>query len=73
MSSDLIVSCDGAIERGVNVENARNAAEAGDNALLLGEDGGGSALIGIDAGVAGGIARGAVLGERVLQNGRDAS
>src|ERR1700721_1020436 len=70
---DFVVRSDGAVERGVDVEDAADAADAGENAILFGEDGGRSALTGIDAGVTGGIAGGPVFEEGVLDNCRDAS
>jgi hypothetical protein len=57
-----------AVERGVDIENAADAADAGQNALLLGKNGGRRALVGINAGVAGRVARGPVFEQRVLKN-----
>ncbi len=73
MRGDFVMRSDGAIEGGVNVEDAGDAADAGENAILFGENGGGGALVGIDAGVAGGVAGGAVLEQRVLNDRSDAS
>ena len=73
MRGDFVVRSDSAVERGVNIENARHAADAGENAILLGEDGRRRALVGIDAGVAGRIARGPVFEQRVLEDRGDAS
>ncbi len=70
MSGDLIMRSNRAIQFRVNVENAGHAADPSQNAILLGEDGAGGALIRIDAGVAGGIARGPVLLQRVLDDRR---
>ena len=68
MAGDLVVRDHGAIQRGIHVENARHAADPGQNAILLREDGAGGALAGIDAGIAGGIAGRAVFEQRVLEN-----
>ena len=73
MRGDFVVRSHGAVERGVDIEDAAHAADAGQNAILLGQDGGRRPLIGIDAGVAGRIARGPVFEQRVLQNRGDAS
>ena len=73
VGSDLVVRGDGSVERGVDVEDAADAADASENAILLGEERGGGALTGIDAGVTGGIAGGPVFEQRVLDNCRDAS
>jgi len=73
MSGDFIVRGDGAVEVGVDVKNAGDAANAGESAILLGKHGARRALVGIDAGIAGGIARGPVFLQRVLDNGGDAS
>ena len=68
MGGDFVVRSDGAVECGVNIENAGDAADAGENAILFGENGGGGTLVGIDAGIAGGIAGGAVFEQRVLDD-----
>ncbi len=73
VGSHFVVRSDGAVEGGVNVKDAADAADAGENAVLFGEDGGGSALIGVDAGVAGGVAGGAVFEQGVLDDGGDAA
>src|SRR5580658_700324 len=73
MRGHFVVRSDCTVERGVDIEDAPHAADAGQNAILLGENGGRSPLVGIDAGVAGGIARGPVFEQRVLQNRGDAS
>src|SRR5581483_8669493 len=70
VSRDFVVGSHGAIECGINIQNPACAADPRQNAILLGENGGGSALVGINAGVAGGVARGAILEERILQNRR---
>jgi len=73
MRGDFVVRRYGAIERGVDIENARHAADSRENAILLSENGGRGALVGIDAGVAGGITRGPVFEQRILDDGGDAS
>ena len=73
MARDLIMRSYGAIERGVDVENSGNASEAGENALLFGDDGCRGALVGIYAGVTGRVARRAIFVQRILENCRDAS
>ena len=73
MRGDFVVSGDGAVERGVHIENARHAADSGEDAILLGHDRRGGALVGVDAGVAGGIARCPVFEQRVLQDRGQAS
>src|SRR5580698_10212793 len=73
MGSDFVVRSDGAIQFRVHVENAGHAADPGQDAILLREDGASGTLIRIDTGVAGGIARGPVFLERVLDDGGDAS
>src|ERR1700683_317827 len=73
VSGDFVVRSNRAIEIRVNVEDPRHAADTGENAVLLGKDGTGSALIGVHTGVAGGIARGPVLLQRVLDDGGSAS
>ncbi len=73
MARHLVMRSDRAVERGVDVENPRHAAEAGQNALLLGDNRRRSALVGIDAGVAGRIARRPIFVQRVLQNRGNAS
>src|SRR5208337_1519164 len=73
MGGDFVVRSDSAIEGGVDIEDAGNYTDAGENAIFLGEDGGRGALIGIDAGVAGGVARGPVFEQRVFDDRGDAS
>src|SRR5215471_15517463 len=51
------------------VVTPRNGADPGKNAVFLGEDGRGGALVGLDAGVAGGVVRGPILVQRVLDDG----
>src|SRR3981081_389754 len=64
---------DSAVEHGVNIENAAYAAYAGENAVFFGENGRRRALVGIDAGVAGGVARSPVFEQSVFQNRGDAA
>src|SRR5208283_5369836 len=73
MPSNFIVRSNGAVERGVDIENAADAANAGENAILLGQNRRRGALIRVDAGVAGGVARSPVFEQRVLENCGDAS
>ena len=73
MRGDFVVGSDGSVERGVDIENARDAADSGEDAILLGHDRRGRTLVGIDAGVAGGIARRPVFDQRVLEDSGDAS
>ena len=73
MAGDFVVRSDGSIEHRINIQNARHAADSGENAILLGDDGSGRALAGIDAGIAGRVAGGAIFQQRVLDNGRNAA
>src|SRR5579862_8403739 len=73
MRGDFIVRGHRAVEGGVHVENARYASDSGKNAFLLRYDGRRRALVGIDAGIAGRIARSPVFQQRVLENGGDAT
>src|SRR6266536_3553968 len=69
MAGDLVMRHHGTVERAIDIENARNGTQAGKDAVLLGENGSGSALAGIDAGVAGRIARSPVFEQSVLDDG----
>src|SRR6266536_3164287 len=51
MAGDLVMRHHGTVERAIDIENARNGTQAGKDAVLLGENGSGSALAGIDDGV----------------------
>ena len=73
MRGDFIMRGDGAVKLGIDIENARHTADSGENTILLGYDGRGRTLAGIDAGVAGGIARGPVFEQRVLEDSGEAS
>ncbi len=73
MRGDFIVSRNGSVEGGIDVENSRHTSDAGENALLPGDDGRRRALVGIDAGVASGIARRAVFDECVFEDRGEAS
>src|SRR5580704_7601390 len=73
MSGDFVVRSDCAVEIRINVEDARHTTDAGENAILFGKDGSRGALIRIYTGVAGGIARGPVLLQRVFDDGGNAS
>src|SRR5262249_60025845 len=64
----VVVGDHRAIEHGVNIKNSRDAAQAGQNALLLGNHGPDRPLVGIDAGIGGGVAGGPVFEQRVFQN-----
>src|SRR5580700_184646 len=68
MGGHFVMSRDRAIEIGVDVENAGNAANAGEHTILLCQHHGCGALVGIDAGVTGGVAGGTVFDQRVLDN-----
>src|SRR5271157_1050285 len=57
-----------AIKHGKNVQNPSNAAQAGEHAVLFGEDGSGSALIGINARVGGCVARGTIFQQCVFKD-----
>src|SRR5579872_6070685 len=65
----LIVRVDGGIELLINIENAGDTAEAGENAILLGENRRNGALVWINAGRTGGVARGAIFLQRVFDDG----
>src|ERR1019366_4208315 len=62
---------DSAVQDGEDVEDARDAAQSGKHAVLLGENGARGALVGINAGVGGGIAGGAIFLQCVFQEGGD--
>jgi hypothetical protein len=62
-----------AVQRGENVEHARNATQPGEDAVLLGEDGSRSPLVHVNAGVGGGVAGGAIFLQRALQNCGDSA
>ncbi len=55
------------VEAGVDLKEARNGAEAGDDQLFAGDDGAGGEEIGIDGEMRGGVARGLVLLQGLLQ------
>ena len=55
------------IETRVNLKEARNGAEAGDDQIFAGDDGAGGAQAGIDGEMRGRVARGLVLIEGLLQ------
>ena len=73
MGGNFVVRSDGAVEGRINVENARHTSNSGENAFLLGYDCRRGSLVGVNASVAGGIARGPVFEQRVLEDGGDAS
>jgi len=73
MRGDFIVRGHGAVQRCINVKDAAHTADTGENAVLLGKNSGRSLLIGVHAGVTGGIARSPVFEQRVLQDGGDAA
>ena len=60
------------IEAGIDLKEARDGAEAGDDQLFAGDDGAGGAEIGIDGEMRGGVAGGLVLDEGLLQQCVDA-
>ena len=68
MRRHLVVGGNGTVERGIHIENARHAPDAGQNAVLLGHDRRGRPLVGVDAGIAGGIARRPIFDQRVFQH-----
>jgi hypothetical protein len=57
----------------VNLQDAGHGADAGKNAILLGQNGGDGALPGIDAGARGGVAGGLIFQQRVFQKSADSS
>src|SRR5580704_11076326 len=61
MSRYLIVRCHRAVQLRIHVENASDASDPGQYAILLGKDRSSGALIRIHAGIAGRISRGPVL------------
>jgi len=71
MAGDFVMRNYGAIQRAIHVENAPDRSKTSQNAVLLGKNCSRRALAGINAGVAGRIARGPVLEQRVLNNGGD--
>src|SRR6185437_15513843 len=68
MAGNLIMRSHSSIQQRINVQDAGHAAQSRENALLFCDDGARGALPGINAGVAGGIAGGAVLQQCVLHN-----
>src|SRR5262249_57561126 len=68
MSGDFVVRRHGAVERSIDIQNAGYASNAREDAVLLRENGRRGTLVGIDAGVAGRIARGTIFEQRVLQD-----
>ena len=73
MRRDFVMRSDRPVERGINVQNPRHAADPGQNALLLGNNRRRRPLIRIDASIARRIARRPILEQRVLQNRGNAS
>src|SRR5947209_14947200 len=73
MGRDFIMGSYSAVQRSVDIEDSRNAADSRQNAILFGNDGRGGPLIGVNAGIAGRIAGGAVLQQGILDNGGRAS
>src|SRR4029077_14595230 len=73
MRGDLVMRSHRPIELGIHIQNARDAANARQNAILFCQNRGCSTLVGIDAGVAGRIARSMVLLQRVLDDCGNAS
>src|SRR5713226_8549949 len=73
MTGDLVMRDHCPVQRSIDVQDTRNTAQSRQDAVLLGDDGGRSALVGLDASVAGGIAGGTVLQQRVLQHGGNAA
>src|SRR3954468_16779239 len=73
MAGDLGMRNYGAVEGSEDVENARNDADAGEDAILLRHDSAGAALVRINHRVAGRVAGGAIFPQRVFKNGGDAS
>src|SRR5262249_41291304 len=72
MSRNFVMGSHGAVESRVDIENARNGADAGENTILLRQDSGGGALVGLDAGIAGRVVGGAVFLQRIFDYGGDA-
>src|SRR5271165_2350018 len=73
MGRNLVMGSHRAIQGGIHVQNAGDAADARENAVLLGENRSRGTLVRINAGIAGGVARRAILQQRVLDNRGDAS
>jgi len=73
MAGDLVMRDYRAVERGIDIENARDRPNASENAILLGNHRANGALVGIDAGIAGRIARCPVFEQRILKYGGDAA
>ncbi len=68
MAGDLVVGYDGSVDGGEYVEDGGNYADARKDAVLFREHGGSGFLIRLHASVAGRVARGAILEQRVLQD-----
>ena len=73
MAGHFVVRNDSTVEHGEDVENRGDDTESCENAVLFGDDCSGCSLVRIDAGVTGGVARGAIFQQRVLQDGGNAS
>src|ERR1044072_3455110 len=71
MRGDFVMRGQDAIEGAIDIEKAPEAADTRENAIFLGENGGRSALVGVDTRVTGGVTRGTVFEQRVLQNRGD--
>lgn len=69
MADDLIVADDRLVQLSEDLQDAGNATQAREYALLLGVDGGGGAQPGFDARCGSGVTRRFVFKQRVLQNG----
>ena len=72
MAGNFVMRDHCAIEHGEHVKNAGCCSNASQNTILLGQYGAYGALVGINAGVAGRIARGPVFEQRVFKDCRNA-
>src|SRR5580704_1825330 len=73
MRCDLVMRRYRAVQSGIHVENARHAANARENTILLGENRCRGTLVCVNARIAGSVARGTILQQCVLDDSGNAS
>ena len=73
MANNFVASARFAVEAGEDVEETRDAADAGEDALLLSEDGRSSAKAGLDGERRGDVAGGLVFDEGLFEDGFNAA
>ncbi len=73
MAGHLRVADNRWVELLKDLNDALHAADTRQDAVLLGEDGGGGALLWVYGGMGGGVTRGLIFQQRVFQDRGDAS